>query len=357
MKHQWDEKHILFALACVACLQSAPSPAVTTIMQQKEIIIDSQWETTGRYINEFLTESPQDGEDAKLYLDHLAERPDKFQQLEMVVDLPDEKRRNWNAGDNSLPVGSTVYVAYSTSAVFPGFEGLFTDYFSIGQIRPVEHASYLIRFPEKLHFLYRTEQEGKKIEALQEADHFQWSASQVRRLDLMITTAGSWKQITDRYQTLYIKQYGKGLPPADIPDSLSAMDGCSAIQKVAAVLAFLKNDLAYRSLSQSEHSLIPNDPLTVKKREWGDCKDLSLLGVALLSGMGVDAFILLTGTPRDNRWVHQLPDPFIFSHALLGIGTGGETHYYDYQVPGREVAIERKSSLRINIPAPKERRQ
>ncbi|MDO9264874.1 MAG: DUF3857 domain-containing protein [Desulfosalsimonadaceae bacterium] len=357
MKQQGNQKRIIFVLACVACLQSAQSFAVTTIVQQKEMVIDSKWKTKGRYTSEFLVETPQGAEDTKLYLDHLAERPDKFQQLEITVLLPDGRRRNWNSGDNSLPVGSTVHVAYSVSAAFPGFEGLFADYFSTGQVRPIKQVSYRIRFPEKVRFQYRLEQGEKQFESLQEADHFEWSASQVRRLDLMITTARSWEQINDRYQSLYEKQYGKGLPPADIPNSLPAMDADSSVQKVIAVQAFLKNNFAYRSCSELEHSLIPNDPPTVIKRGWGDCKDMNMLGVALLSGMGVDAFILLTGTPRDNRWVHQLPDPFIFSHAVLGVGTGGETHYYDYQVPGREAAIKGKSSLRINIPALKNRRQ
>lgn len=355
MKQRRAQKRIIFVLACVACFQSAQSSAVTTIVQQKEIVIDSEWKTEGRYASEFLVETPQGMEDTKLYLDHLSAQPDKFKQLVMMVRLPDERRLNWNSGDNDLPIGSTVHVDYTISAAFSGFEGLFADYFSIDQVRPVKQAKYLLRFPEKIWFQYRVTQGAKQIESQQEADHFQWSASQVCRLDLMITTARSWEQINDRYQSLYVKQYGKGLSAADIPVSLSEMKACSSDKKVLAVMAFLKNNFAYRSCPKSEHSLIPNDPQTVMERGGGDCKDMNLLGIALLSGIGEDAFILLTGKPHDSRWGHQLPDPFIFSHAVLGIYADGEPHYYDYQTPGRQVTIEGKSSLRINIPAPKER--
>lgn len=112
-----------------------------------------------------------------------------------------------------------------------------------------------------------------------------------------------------------------------------------------------------------EHALMPDDPLTVMKRGWGDCKDMNLLGVALLSGMGADAFVLLTGTIRDSRWARQLPDPFIFTHALLGVYKNGTPHYYDYQVPGAEAPIEGRIILKIdpkfrpmtNAPAANER--
>lgn len=356
MKQWRNQKRVIFILACVAYLQSTQSFAVTTVVQQKEIVIDSQWKAEGRYTNEYLAETPQDLEDTKLYVDHLATQPDKFRQLEISVRLPDGRGLQWTPGSRDWPVGSAIHIVYSISAVFPGFEGLFTDYFSTDQVRPIKQVSYLIQFPEKVWFQYRMDQEGKPIEMQQEADHFQWSASRVCRLELMITTARSWKQINDRYQSLYEKQYGKGLSQADLPGSLSAMDADSSVQKVRAVLTFLKNNFAYRSCPESEHSLIPDDPQTVMERGWGDCKDMNLLGIALLSGMGEGAFILLTGKPRDGRWVHQLPDPFIFSHAVLGVGAGGATHYYDYQVPGRAVAIEEKSSLRINLPAPKEGR-
>ncbi|MBI5485161.1 MAG: hypothetical protein HY888_11960, partial [Deltaproteobacteria bacterium] len=147
MKHQGNPKRIICVLACVACLQSAQSFAVTTVVQKKEMVIDSNWKTKGRYESEFLVETPQGAKDMKLYLDHLSAQPDKFRQLVIRVRLPGKRQQHWNPANTGLPVGSTVHVDYSVSAMFPGFEGLFADYFSIDQLRPVTQASYLVRFP------------------------------------------------------------------------------------------------------------------------------------------------------------------------------------------------------------------
>jgi hypothetical protein len=233
---------------------------------------------------------------------------------------------------------SRVKIAFKAQADFPGFERLFADYFSISQSDYVQRSEYKIVFPEELSFRYRVDQDNSRFEGKLFKNVFSWEATQTQDLDLMITTADSWDDVTSQYQKVYLSRYGNGLSSSHVSDLLVNLKESSQENKIKNVLNFLRQNFYYHTRIDNEYGLIPDSPDKIFLRGWGDCKDMALLGFAILRKLNVDSFIVLTGTTH-NKWAFQLPDPFIFTHALLGVKKGKQTVYYDWLLLQPEASI------------------
>ena len=62
---------------------------------------------------------------------------------------------------------------------------------------------------------------------------------------------------------------------------------------------------------------------------YGDCKDKSLLLVAMLREIGVDAFPALVHSQKGAALPSHLPTPYAFNHAIVGVNYNGETYWID----------------------------
>ena len=63
--------------------------------------------------------------------------------------------------------------------------------------------------------------------------------------------------------------------------------------KARAILEYIQDNFRYVSMSLGPYSLEPHPTDQVFKNKYGDCKDLSLLCVAMLKVAGIDAHIAL----------------------------------------------------------------
>src|SRR5262249_5331409 len=98
-------------------------------------------------------------------------------------------------------------------------------------------------------------------------------------------------------------------------------------------------EIRYFSVSLGESSHRPTAPSAVLKRRYGDCKDKSLLLIALLRALGIEAHpVLLTiGQPRGLD--KALPSPQLFNHAIVQVKLGGEAYYLDPTRLGQHGAL------------------
>jgi hypothetical protein len=313
--------------------------ALTFLSRTKDVSIDGDWRVTGRYTCEFEISHPEDVREIHHIIRQFKKNTGPSSKIFTEVRLPDGTTPSWNnEGENHLPSGTSVRLSAAIERNFPGFAELFADSMNIHQDAPVKTASYRITFPTQMNFICQIAQDSGFRQETSYGNCFAWSGEDITRLDIMVSTATSWEQIENRYQAHFQSRLGGGLSITDIPKSLRDINrnGPSG-EKIQAVMNFLKTDLAYRASLTPAHALLPDDPATVLHRGWGDCKDLALLGTALLQKMDVHAFVVLTGTPRAHWKDEAIPDPFIFDHALIGISENGRPLYYDCLGPNGTV--------------------
>jgi hypothetical protein len=315
--------------------------ALTYLSRTKDIRIDSEWRITGRYTSIIEVSGAADFRKVQEMIQQFRTRGDQSAPAAVRVRLPDGSDISWEAMEqHELPAGARICLTVAITKEFPGFSGLFADNMQIDQDDAIKNVSYRIQFPGRTFLISQIRQNTGTRESTNYTDCFNWSGNDVNRLEIFISTATSWQQISQRYQALFENRLDEGLVPADLPDKLKDTPALkSTDEKIRAVMRFLKNDFIYRRSPASDHGLSPAAPLSVLHRGWGDCKDLSLLATAILRSMGIDTFVVLTGRPRLNSADSAIPDPFIFDHALVGYRQNGKTAYYDCLATDYIVAV------------------
>src|SRR5262249_25739535 len=73
----------------------------------------------------------------------------------------------------------------------------------------------------------------------------------------------------------------------------------------------------------------PSPPEKVLARRYGDCKDKSLLLVAFLRSMGIEADPALTHVDEGPAMDKRLPSPFVFDHVIVVARIEGEEHWLE----------------------------
>jgi hypothetical protein len=161
---------------------------------------------------------------------------------------------------------------------------------------------------------------------------------------LRITTFMSWNEVTQRYLELYEQIIGTDMN-VNALSVLSFSSTASENEKIEAIVRFLEKDFEYRAYVSETHFLLPDPPSIVLGRKWGDCKDLTLLGVVLLRSLGIGAFPVLVGPENQSETVFEFPDPFSLEHAVVGIQAGDLTKYYDWTLPDGTVDLTGKQVI------------
>lgn len=124
----------------------------------------------------------------------------------------------------------------------------------------------------------------------------------------------SWKAIGERYlerirqpleQTPEASRLAKSLVPAESSDE----------QKARTILRWIQDQMAYQALEFGVHAQIPATAPSTLRNRFGDCKDLSLLGLQMLRALGVRSHMCLINASGELE--KAAPDLSQFNHAIL----------------------------------------
>jgi transglutaminase-like putative cysteine protease len=99
--------------------------------------------------------------------------------------------------------------------------------------------------------------------------------------------------------------------------------------RVLAALQFVQDEIRYLGIETGINSLKPHDPGKVFEQRFGDCKDKSLLLVAILRSMNIEPYPVLVNTYiKDNikRWP---PSTSSFDHCVVTVFNNGKQFWYD----------------------------
>lgn len=94
-------------------------------------------------------------------------------------------------------------------------------------------------------------------------------------------------------------------------------------QKIEAIVAHVQKNIAYMSISMSEHSYIPHDPQFVIENNYGDCKDKTLLLKTLLKIKNIESTPVIVHSYSSKSTQSHLPLLQCFNHVVLSIAYNG----------------------------------
>jgi hypothetical protein len=101
-------------------------------------------------------------------------------------------------------------------------------------------------------------------------------------------------------------------------------------QKIDAILNYVQNDIRYMGVENGIGSFKPFPPSKVVEQRYGDCKDKSLLMVALLKKIGINScYPALVNTSVQDGIDNSLPGGQLFNHCIVYLENNGKEYWLD----------------------------
>ncbi|WP_425410505.1 DUF3857 domain-containing transglutaminase family protein [Hyphococcus sp.] len=100
-------------------------------------------------------------------------------------------------------------------------------------------------------------------------------------------------------------------------------------EKITAAIRYVQDEIRYVADETGVGSHLPRAPKDVIARGWGDCKDKSVLLVAILRALNVDAHVALTDNDAGYALPLTAPSPFAFDHAIAVYSVNGQRYWND----------------------------
>ena len=241
-------------------------------------------------------------------------------------------------------VGDVVETVYSLQGRNPVFgEHQFGSFdFEWGVPVAYRHARLLCPQGRPLHWkLHNGAQPARVTEVDGQLDH-RW---QQRDVPARIVDSGSpgwwdpyawieWGEFEDwaavARWALPLYRLPEGANPAvDREAARIAAQTTDPEQRLLAALRFVQGQVRYLGIELGANSHAPHAPELVLQRRFGDCKDKTLLSIALLRRLGIPARAALVHTSLRQAVADRLPTPWAFNHVLVQADLDGRKVWLD----------------------------
>jgi tetratricopeptide (TPR) repeat protein len=161
----------------------------------------------------------------------------------------------------------------------------------------------------------------------------------LRQLEFSEFTA--WAQVADLMRPLYLKA---ATLRADSPlkaeiARIKAASSDPHVQ-VEAALALVQDQVRYVFLGMNDGGLVPASADDTWTRRFGDCKAKTVLLLAILDALGVEAQPALVSTQLGDGLDQRLPNLNLFDHVMIRAVIGGKVYWLDGTRTG-DTALER----------------
>ncbi|MGB7407192.1 MAG: DUF3857 domain-containing transglutaminase family protein, partial [Pontixanthobacter sp.] len=149
-----------------------------------------------------------------------------------------------------------------------------------------------------------------------------------------------WQSVSRRFHPLYMEaaELGDRSPIISETDRIS-VEHSSDIDKMQAALEFVQRQVRYVYVGLNSGNLTPIGADETWERRYADCKGKTVLLLAMLEELGIEAEAVLVNTSGlDDGLDERLPTPGMFDHVLVRANVDGRTYWLDGTLPDVVVA-------------------
>ncbi|HEX8947525.1 MAG TPA: DUF3857 and transglutaminase domain-containing protein, partial [Dissulfurispiraceae bacterium] len=249
----------------------------------------------------------------------------------------------------NVTVGSTIDWKATKVTKTPVIPHNFYDSFRFTCTCPIKEARYRITAPKgmKLNFKNLNNAITPKVETSGEEATYTWEtyhnetddneefmpSPEERIKRITVSTLTDWKQFSAWAWSLYQKNL-TGSPELKKKVRELTADKRTTGDKIQAIIDYIRKDYRYVFMGIESHSYEPHPEDEIFKSKYGDCKDQTLLAIAMLSEIGVKAWPTLLSTGSDLKRRDLLPIPFYFNHVILSFDLQGREYFTDVLLQG-----------------------
>jgi hypothetical protein len=232
-------------------------------------------------------------------------------------------------------IGSILEHSYNIISKRSPVKGAWWDSFGFSFSTPTKEVRCSITYPKKMKMQYREINLAYKPTITDSGSHITYSwhlydmydkklnetyipyTEDIFKNMVEFSTIKDWDEVAKWYYAAVQKNLL--ITPEIDKAAKTACENKSAItDKTRAILEYLQDNFRYVSMSFGDNALEPHPTIEVFKNKYGDCKDLSVLCMAMLKAVGIDSNIVLFSTEDEIvEPQNDPPLPDMFSHVLL----------------------------------------
>ena len=140
----------------------------------------------------------------------------------------------------------------------------------------------------------------------------------------------SWREVSARLAPLYTRA-GVIAAGSPLKQEVSRIKAAAAepMARAALALSLVEDSVRYVYLGMNEGGLVPAGADQTWSRRFGDCKAKSVLLVALLKELGIDAQAVAVSTTYGDGLDARLPRIDAFNHVIVATRIGGQVYWLD----------------------------
>ncbi|WP_414827851.1 transglutaminase domain-containing protein [Alteromonas sp. H39] len=133
---------------------------------------------------------------------------------------------------------------------------------------------------------------------------------------IALSTLDDWRAVQDIVLSGFNDAMENSAEVASLAQTLTK-DAITTEEKIAAIYEFVARDVRYVSMSEAGHAIVPHHVDSTIANRYGDCKDKSVLLLALLREIGIEANPVLVATERREPENVLLPSVSTFDHVVV----------------------------------------
>lgn len=243
-----------------------------------------------------------------------------------------------------IRVGDKIEYSFTLKGNNPVFNHLYFGKYMTQWSVPVHAFKLRFLHPEnrKINIRYHGERLSPQIFHNNQFKEYRWEASKLKPISnegdlpsnyslypwIQFSEADSWNDIIEWAMPLYQSTPDANSELQEIIHRISSTYNTKDLQLLA-VLQFVQEKIRYLGIEIGTSSYQPNPPSLVLKRRFGDCKDKTLLMVALLQELRIEAYPALVNTKLRDSISKWLPSATAFNHVIVHAKLNGKTYWLD----------------------------
>jgi lipoprotein NlpI/transglutaminase-like putative cysteine protease len=245
---------------------------------------------------------------------------------------------------DDVRLNDIVDASYSLRGDNPIFNGKFSDVYTINASVPIDQRRIRIEYPSQRNLQYKAfgieTQPARKamganfvveltVAGLTPIVPEDKTARRTRVYpEFQVTEYATWGEVEAWANTHY--RIPERLSPelSEIVERIRR-EAKTPQDMVAQALSFLQNEIRYFAVATGTSSHKPNSPNDTFARRYGDCKDKTVLTIAVLERLGIQAQPALVSYGRREQVEEWLPTPNAFDHVIARATIDGQIYWLD----------------------------
>ena len=245
---------------------------------------------------------------------------------------------------DDVRLNDVIDVSYTVTGANPIFKGKYAAVFALNTTVPADVRRVRIEYPSERTLAHKVVGIDEKVTTA--------SKGKNSVLELVVSSrppitpedrVTQWAQV---YPELQVSEYPNwaaveawATEHYQVPRQLSPelfklaetirSESATPEEMAASVLRFVQAEIRYFAIATGISSYKPSPPDVTFARRYGDCKDKTLLTIALLQQLGIEARPALVSLSRQRQVSQWLAMPHAFDHVITQATINGQTYWLD----------------------------